>query len=152
MYYIDDMAELTEKDRKLLSLLKTDARTPLSELARKMKLARSTVQARIERLEDMGVIDGYSVRMGPGYLNNLVRATVLAEIQSGVFPDVMAKIQKIPEVQRVSSTAGRYDLILEIEVDDLARLDEIIDNLEEIDGFDRSESLVHLSTRLDRRI
>ncbi len=146
------MAEITQKDKELLALLKTDARLPLSELARQLGLARSTVQARMERLQDIGVIKGFGVRMGSAYSERLVRATVLAEIGNGVIEEVMEEITAIAEVERVSTTAGRFDLILDIEAADLARLDEIIDLLEAIEGFERTESLVHLSNRLDRRI
>ena len=56
------MAELDQTDRQLLALLRTDAREPVASLARKLELARSTVQERIARLERTGVVAGYTIR------------------------------------------------------------------------------------------
>jgi len=54
---------IADKDRALLALLSENARMPVAELARKLGLSRTTVQARIERLEAEGVITGYGLRL-----------------------------------------------------------------------------------------
>ena len=55
--------QLNDKDRELLFLLSENARMPVAELARRLDLSRTTVQARLERLEGQGVIAGYQVRL-----------------------------------------------------------------------------------------
>jgi DNA-binding Lrp family transcriptional regulator len=61
------MATLDPTDRRLLALLQADAREPVSSLARKLDLARSTVQERIARLERTHVIAGYTIRTGEDF-------------------------------------------------------------------------------------
>ena len=91
---------ITDKDRALLALLSENARMPVAELARKLGLSRTTVQARIERLEADGVIAGYGLRLSESYLSGLVRAHVLITIAPKALPGVTAALAAIKEVTR----------------------------------------------------
>jgi len=62
---------ITPQDEKLLSILKTNARASISDLARMLNLSRSTVQSRMLKLEETGVIKGYSVDYGEDYLTSI---------------------------------------------------------------------------------
>lgn len=146
------MTNMDETDQNLLMLLRSHARMPLSELSRKLGLARSTVQARLERLENKDIIAGYGVRFGAAYEARQIHATILARLAPNVTTTVLSELRKISEVVSASTTSGRFDLVIELEVAELQRLDEIIDSLEAIEGFEDSESLVHLSRRINRQI
>ncbi|WP_306116483.1 MULTISPECIES: Lrp/AsnC family transcriptional regulator [unclassified Roseovarius] len=138
-----------ETDLALLSLLGENARTPVATLARKLGLARTTVQARLDRLETTGVILGYSLRLGQTARPPL-RATVLVSIEPRSAPAILARLKSLTEVRRVHTTSGRFDLIVSLEATTTEALDETLDRIGEAKGVNRSESLIHLSTKLDR--
>ena len=80
------MTELDEIDRRLLTLLAANARAPVARLAAKLGLARTTAQARLERLERTGIIEGYTVRLSDAARRSVIRATVLISL-TPVGPD-----------------------------------------------------------------
>ena len=75
-----EMANIDSTDRQLLALLRSDAREPVAALARKLDLARSTVQERIARLERTGVIAGYTIRAGEDFADRQILAHVMISV------------------------------------------------------------------------
>ncbi len=138
-----------ETDLALIALLGENARLPVATLARKLGLARTTVQARLDRLENNGVIAGYSLRLGKSARPPL-RATVLISIEPRSAPAVLARLKSLSEVRRVHTTSGRFDLIVTLESTSTEALDETLDRIGEAKGVKSSESLIHLATKLDR--
>ena len=143
------MDQIDETDQALLALLRENARLPVATLARRLNLARSTVQARIERLEKSGVIAGYTLRHSPSQRAPL-RATALVGVEPRAGPGVLARLKSLPAVRRVHTTSGRFDLIVELEAQTTEELDDTLDRIGEARGVRGSESLIHLSTKLDR--
>lgn len=141
---------MDETDQALLALLAENARQPAATLARRLGLARSTVQARIERLEKTGAIAGYTLRPGPA-MSPALRATVLISIEPRAGPAVLARLKAMPEVETVHTTTGRVDLIATLTAKTTEALDAALDRIGETRGVKGSESLIHLSTKLDRR-
>ncbi|GGO50646.1 transcriptional regulator, AsnC family [Roseovarius pacificus] len=139
-----------ETDRALIDLLAENARTPVATLARKLNLARTTVQARLERLENSGVIQGYTLRLSDSQRTPL-RATALVSIEPRSAPAVLARLRSLPDVKTVHTTSGRFDLIVGIEAETTEALDDTLDRIGETRGVKGSESLIQLSTKLDRR-
>ena len=138
-----------ETDRALLALLAENARLPVATLARRLGLARSTVQARLERLERSGVIAGYTLRLADAHRAPL-RATALLSIEPRSAPAVLARLRSLPAVRRVHTTSGRFDLIVALEAQSTEELDDTIDRVGEARGVRGSESLIHLATKIDR--
>ena len=141
---------ITDKDRALLALLGENARMPVAELARRLGLSRTTVQARIERLEADGVIAGYGLRLADSYLSSMVRAHVLITIAPKSLPVVTASLAAIKEVTALHSVSGSFDLIAILTAPSIADLDRLIDRIGESDGVERTLSSVILSTRISR--
>lgn len=141
---------MDELDRGILGLLGGDARMSVATLARRLKVARSTIQARLERLETTGVIAGYTVRLGEAARQGRIRATVLLAIEPRAQPAILARLKTIPEVEKVHTTSGRVDLLLQLTGTSTAQLDSVLDQIGELTGVKSSESLIHLSTKLDR--
>src|SRR3546814_15214156 len=79
---------LTSADEALLSLLRENARAPTAEIARRLQLSRTTVQSRIERLERLGVIAGYTVRVGDDFEREQVSALILITVYPKHMPTV----------------------------------------------------------------
>jgi DNA-binding Lrp family transcriptional regulator len=140
----------TEKDRELLALLGENARTPVVTLAKKLSLSRTTVQARLERLEREGVIVGYGVRLSDEYLSNLVRAHILITIAPKALSQVTSSLEKVQAVIVLHSVSGTFDLIAIIAAPSISELDQLIDQIGTIEGVDRTLSSIILSTRITR--
>ena len=141
--------QIDETDQRLLALLRDNARRPVAELARHLNLARTTVQTRIERLETLGVIAGYTLKISPAVRPPL-QATVLISIEPRSGPEVLARLRSLPGVEVVHTTSGRFDLLAQVVAQTTEELDETIDRIGEARGVRSSESLIHLSTKLDR--
>ncbi len=142
---------MDETDEALLRLLAENARAPVAVLARKLGLARSTVQARIDRLEARGEIAGYALRRGTAASAPLIRATVLLSLQPRALASVLGRLKSLPQVEAAHTASGRFDLVLSLAAQTTAELDVVLDRIGELDGVLSSESLIHLTTRIDRR-
>ncbi|WP_038133131.1 Lrp/AsnC family transcriptional regulator [Thioclava indica] len=143
---------MDELDQKILGLLSADARISLATMARRLRVARSTAQARLERLETNGVIAGYTVKLGEAAKAARLRATVLLEIDLRVQAAILQKLRTLPEIERIVTSSGRIDLMLQIAANSTPQLDKVLDVIGEIPGVRDSESLIHLTTKLDRAV
>ncbi|MBM9595300.1 Lrp/AsnC family transcriptional regulator [Roseitranquillus sediminis] len=141
---------MDDLDRALISLLAGDARMPLSTLARRLKVARSTVQARLERLETNGTIAGYTVRLGEAARAGRIKASVLLTVEPRAQATLVTRLRSIPEVERASTCSGRFDLLVQLSAPSPAQIDSVLDAIGELPGVRASESLIHLSTKIDR--
>ncbi|MGJ8544785.1 MAG: Lrp/AsnC family transcriptional regulator [Sulfitobacter sp.] len=142
--------QIDKTDQLLIELLQNNARMPVVDLARALGLARTTVQARLERLERSGAILGYTIRLG-AEARAPIRATALVSIEPRSGPAVLDRLRKLPAVQAVHTTSGRFDLLVVIAAATTQELDQTLDHIGEARGVKGSESLIHLSTKLDRR-
>lgn len=141
---------MDDLDRTLLAQLAADARVSLATLARRLKVARSTIQARLERLESSGAIVGYTVRLGEAARADRIRATVLLAVEPRAHAAVLARLKALPEVTRAVTISGRVDLLVEVAAASPAGLDSVLDAIGAIPGIRSSESLVHLASKIDR--
>lgn len=141
---------MDELDRALVSLLIADARQPLATLARKLKVARSTVQSRLERLEASGLVQGYTVRLAQPAERPLIRASVLVSIEPRNQTNILARLKAMAEVERAFTTSGRVDLLLQVAAPTTEQLDAVLDAIGAMPGVRSSESLIHLSVKIDR--
>jgi DNA-binding Lrp family transcriptional regulator len=141
---------MDDLDKSLLALLEENARLPVADLSRKLGLARTTVQSRLERLESNGVIAGYTVRLGERLAPKL-QATVLISFEPQSGPSLIARIKAIPEVRAAHTTSGRFDMLIEVAAETTHQLDDILDRICAAKGVKGSESLIHLTTKIDRK-
>ncbi|WP_072776503.1 Lrp/AsnC family transcriptional regulator [Marivita hallyeonensis] len=142
--------QIDDIDTRLIALLQKDARAPVAELARKLGLARTTVQTRIDRLVAKGAIAGFTLRRGDA-LAAPIRATVLVSITPRTGPEVLARLRALPHVDAVVTVSGRADLVIELSARSTQELDATLDDIAEAKGVQSSESFIHLSTKIDRR-
>ncbi len=137
-------------DRQLISLLQANARTPTADLARKLAVARTTVVARLARLERAGVIVGYTVRLGLHADRPPVRAHVGITVQPRSGPAVVAALQKLTELVQLSSVSGEFDYIAVLQAPSTQRLDALLDAIGQVDGVQKTTTSVVLAVRIDR--
>ena len=143
---------MDELDRSIISLLGADARMSLTTLSRRLKVARSTIQARIERLETNGTIIGYTLKLGETMREGRLRASVLLSIEPRAQAALLTRLRSIHEIERVSTTSGRFDLLLQVACPNTNVLDQVLDEIGAMTGVKSSESLIHLSTKIDRSL
>jgi DNA-binding Lrp family transcriptional regulator len=143
---------MDDLDRNILGLLGADARMSVATLARRLKVARSTIQARLERLETSGIIAGYTLKLGEEARQGRLRASVLLTIEPRGQAAILTRLKSIPEVERVFTTSGRFDLLLQVAATSTGVLDAVLDQIGSMTGVKSSESLIHLSTRIDRAV
>lgn len=139
-----------DKDELLLSLLAENARMPVSELARRLGLSRTTVQARIERLERGGVIAGYTVRLSTAAERTLVRAFVMITVKPKHAVPTIAELKDIREVRTLHSISGEVDLMAVVAAGSVAALDDVVDRIGALEGVERTQTSVIMATKFDR--
>lgn len=141
---------ISAKDRELLALLGENARMPVVSIAKRLGLSRTTVQARLERLESAGVITGYGVRLSEDYLTTQIRAHILVTIAPKSLVSVTEALTTIEEVEVLYSVNGPYDLIAIAMAPSAIHLDRVIDRIGEVPGVERTLTSIILSTRISR--
>ena len=137
-------------DRTLLDLLTDDARLPTAAIARSLGLSRTTVQSRIERLESGGAILGYTIRPGRGTGREPVRAHVMIVLAPKRAASVESALRRMSPVRALHAVSGSFDLIAVVEADSVEETDRLIDRIGALDGVERTNSMLILSTRLSR--
>jgi DNA-binding Lrp family transcriptional regulator len=143
---------MDELDRNILGLLSADARVSVATLSRRLKVARSTIQARLERLETSGVIAGYTLKLGEAAREGRLRASVLLTIEPRSQAAVLSRLKSIGEIERVFTTSGRFDFLVQVACPNTQVLDSVLDQIGAMTGVRASESLIHLSTKIDRAV
>lgn len=141
---------LTDVDRQLLSLLRQDARQPVTKLAADLGLTRANVYARLSRMEEDGVIQGYTVRLGSDYDRRLIRAQVMIKVQLKLAKATEDQLAAIAELSALHAISGEYDLIAVIEAETVSDLNSLIDRIGALDGVERTTSSVLLATKILR--
>ncbi len=133
-------------DRELLSLLRKNARTSVAVLARKLGVSRGTVSNRITKLEDAGVIVGYTVRLRPDAQPHEIRAWMGVAVEGNETRAVIASLLGEPGVATLHDTNGRWDLLAELRAANLSELSRVMERVRLIRGISSSETSIHLET------
>lgn len=134
-------------DQKLIGALRHNARASLSDLAARLGLSRTTVRARIERLQSKGEIVGFTVVLKADALTDPVRGMMMIGIEGRGTDRIMRQLQGLPEVRALHSTNGRWDVIAEIGTETLEAFDDVLARIRRFDGVAHSETSLLLSTR-----
>jgi len=139
-----------ELDSRLIQLLTQNARLSNSELSRRLGVSRSTIQSRIERLEQTGVIQGYTLKLNPKSDKNVVQAHVSISVAPKLQAAVERNLLKLRGVGTLFTTSGADDLIAIVQADSTAELDQCLDSIRDTDGVLDTRSAIVLSTRTPR--
>ncbi|WP_148864340.1 Lrp/AsnC family transcriptional regulator [Marinobacter fonticola] len=141
---------INQQDQRLLFLLRRNARTSVSDLARALNLSRSTVQNRIARLEANGVIKGYSLDVGGEYTAQQVEAHVSIKVHQKLTAKTNIALEQISHVAQLYSVSGEYDLLAIVQAQSLEALSAVLDEIGNLDGVERTNSAVVLETKFKR--
>jgi DNA-binding Lrp family transcriptional regulator len=133
-------------DLKLLALLRQDARANVATLAKKLVVSRGTVSNRIKRLEDEGVIVGYTVQLRPDAQADRISAWTSITVEGNQTRAVIATLLGEPGVSGLHDTNGRWDLLAELRAANLSELAQVLERVRLIKGIAATETSIHLQT------
>ncbi len=139
--YMDDM------DDRLIAALRHDARASLSDLAARLGVSRTTLRARLARLQSRGEIVGFSVITRADVARDPVRGLMMIGIEGRGADRIKRHLAGMAELRAVHSTNGRWDLIVEIGSATLVEFDEVLNRIRKLDGVVSSETNLLLSTQ-----
>lgn len=137
-------------DQKLIALLKKNARISTSDLARQLDLSRSTIQSKIKRLEQEGIIKGYTLVYGDEYENRLVTAHVLIKVVQKLTEKTNRELSNMPEIWALHAISGDFDLIATIKTETTQALSRTLDEISNLQGVERTNSSLILETKFNR--
>jgi DNA-binding Lrp family transcriptional regulator len=137
---------MDETDHKLLALLRQDARLSVATLAARLKVSRGTVTNRMARLEQSGVIVGYTVRLRPDVQTEQIKTWTSIAVQGNRSREVIAALMGEPGVAVLCDTNGRWDLLAELRAGNLQELAQVLERIRLLKGISSTETSIHLET------
>ena len=117
---------LDEIDRRLLSVLATDGRISVNELASRTNVSRATAYARFDRLQSNGSIKGFQAVVDPNALGYTIAALILLNVEQQRWREVPKKLLALPGVEYVAFTSGEFDMVLIVRAPDIAALRDVV--------------------------
>jgi DNA-binding Lrp family transcriptional regulator len=133
-------------DRRLLSLLRDDARMPVAAMAKSLGVSRGTVQNRLARLEADGTVLGYTVRLKNASDDERIRAFMTVAVEGNRTDEVLKALRGDPAVCALHTTNGRWDIVAELRTESLEAVDRVLGRIRMIDGISSTETSLLLST------
>ena len=137
---------MDETDRNLIALLRQNARMNVADLAYKLKVSRGTVTNRIRKLEDTGVIQGFTVKLRPDSQPDRICAWMGVLVEGNQTRMVIASLMGEPGVVALHDTNGRWDLLAELEAASMTDLSQTLERVRLIKGISSTETNIHLAT------
>src|SRR5215475_8227130 len=143
---------IDELDARVVELFSAEPRIGVLECSRRLGVARGTVQARLDRLQERGVIRGFGPDVDPAALGYQVTAFVTLEIrQAGGHDPVGARLATIPEVIEVHTITGGSDMLCRIVGRGNQDLQRVIDLIVDVEGVQRASTVIALATPVPQR-
>lgn len=140
------MMTMDDTDRKLIALLRKDARMNVAALAHKLGVSRGTVTNRLRKLEDEQVIVGYTVRLRPDAEPNRISAWMWVLVEGNQSRAVIASLLGEPAVYTLHDTNGRWDLLAELRAENLTELSQVLERVRLIKGIANTETSILLAS------
>lgn len=135
-------------DYKIIKLLQENARYPLKHLAEEVFLSTPAVSARIEKLEEAGVITGYSAQLNPIKLGYNIKAFINLEMSPNQKTEFYPFIESCPNVLECNCVTGKYSMLIKVAYHTTLELDAFIGELQK---FGNTETQIVFSTPVEHR-
>ena len=142
---------IDELDAHLIATLRDNPRVGLLEVARRLGVARGTVQARLRKLEERGVITGHGPEVDPGAMGYAITAFVFVELNQGRLAEAVELLAQVPEVLEADGISGPQDLVCRVVARDTEHLQEIVNRLLGTPAIQRCTSHIVLSRQVPPR-
>ena len=147
----DATGHIDQLDADLIDALRADPRVGLLEIARRLGVARGTVQARLAKLEQRGVITGYGPEIEPAKMGYPIAAFVFVQLRQGRLAEAAAAARAVPEVLEVDAVSGVEDLICRVVARDTEHLQQIVNGLVGSEAIQRCTTHIVLSRQVAAR-
>lgn len=142
------MKKLDNIDIKIINILQENARATLKDIARQVFLTSPSVAARIERLENEGIIEGYHAQINPMLLDYHIKAFINLEVEPSQKVRFYPFIKAIPNVVECNCVTGDYSMLIEVLFQSTMELDHFINELQQ---FGRTKTQIVFSTSVEQR-
>lgn len=140
-------------DRKIVALLRENARRSFQDIGSRVSLSAPAVKRRVDRLEDGGVIRGYSAVLDHGALGWGTHAVVSLYCEGGMAADEILKAAgRHPEVAAAHTVAGEASAILHLYASDTEHLEQTLERIRDAPGVQRTQTQIVLSTLFERPV
>ena len=144
-------AEFDATDRAILELLQDNCKQPLAAIGEKVGLSAPAVVERIHKLEEAGVVLGYTALIDPRKLGRDVTAFIgVMTDRPGAIDRVETEVAAMDEVLECHHVTGGYTLMLKVKTRNTESLEQLIDSVRSVEGVSRTETMVVLSTHIER--
>ena len=140
---------MDDLDYKMITLLRSEARRPVASLAAELGVSRATVRSRIDRLIESGVIRGFTIAVHDNATRNLVRGLMMIEVEAKASNKVVKRLYGYPEVRKLHSTNGHWDLVAELVAGSLEEFDELLNRIRTVDGIKSTDTSILLASPKD---
>ena len=147
-----DLVMLDALDGRLLAAMADTPRAGILELSRRLGVARGTVQARLDKLTERGVVTGFGPDLDLPAMGYGVLAFSTLEIAQGRLGDVVDHLQEIPEVLEAHATTGQGDLHVRIVARTNDHLLQVVNRILEVQGISRTTTVIALSEQIRYRV
>lgn len=135
-------------DASIIALLKRNARMSVTQMSHELGVSRVTIDSHIKKMETSGVITGYTVTLGAEEFRHHVSGWILINVTANDEEDIISEMVSMPEIARLFTTNGRWDLAAEIQTSSLEAFDSAISRLRQIPGVKETDTSLLLSSRI----
>jgi Lrp/AsnC family transcriptional regulator, regulator for asnA, asnC and gidA len=150
---MEKILDIDNVDLKIISLLNDDAKTPYTEIAKKVFVSSGTVHVRMRKLEEMGIVKSATLNIDFSKLGYDISAFLGIYLEkSSLYDNVIIKLTGIPEVINAYYTTGNYSIFAKIICKDTNHLRDVLNKIQKVDGIDRTETLIVLEESINRPI
>jgi Lrp/AsnC family transcriptional regulator for asnA, asnC and gidA len=141
-------------DLKILEILMQDAKKPYTEVAKKAFVSGGTVHVRMSKMEEAGIVEKTTLKVNYAKLGYDITAFIGIFLQkSALYEQVMTALKEIPEVVSIHYTTGNYSMFVKIHCKDTNHLKLVLhDKIQQIEGIERTETMISLEESLDRNL
>ncbi|WP_027001849.1 Lrp/AsnC ligand binding domain-containing protein [Hugenholtzia roseola] len=149
---MDRNLKIDNIDLKILSELSKNAKLPYTDVANRVFVSGGTVHVRMQKMEQAGIVKGSTLALDYSALGYDVTAFLGIYLEkSSMYEDVVAELQKIPEILNLHYTTGAYSIFARILCRDTKHLREVLhDKIQSVVGIERTETFISLEERIDR--
>jgi DNA-binding Lrp family transcriptional regulator len=140
-------------DMQIVALLRDNARRSFQDIGGKVALSAPAVKRRVDRLEEAGVLQGYTAVVDPGAMGWTTHAFVALFCEGRMSAgEVRAAVESHPEVVAAYTVAGEASAVLHVRAEDTAHLEAALERIRDSDGVVRTQTQVVLSTLFERPV
>ena len=146
--------EIDNTDLRILEILMEDAKKPFTEVAKKVFVSQGTVHVRMSKMEAAGIVERNTLKINYAKLGYDITAFIGIYLEkSALYDKVLTRLKEIPEITNIHYTTGNYSMFLKIHCRDTNHLKEVLhDKMQQVEGIDRTETMISLEESLDRSL